>query len=81
MNEATKKIIKDIRELAKTSDETEVEIMENINSYFNKRAVKTIVRLYKRRKANVLDLCKDYRVSTKKLYQILRENNVEIDRK
>lgn len=81
MDEATKKIVRDIEALAKTTDLREMEIMEEINSYFKKKATRTIVRLYKNKKANVLDLCKKYKISTKKFYQILRENKVEINRK
>lgn len=82
MRRIVREIARDIKNIAKTNKIDEVELIQGLISFFEEKKKKEIVKLYtKKKKISVLGVCKKYQISSKTFYQILRENDIESDRK
>ncbi|MHB0755631.1 hypothetical protein [Polaribacter sp. R77954] len=82
MKRIVRKIARDIKDIAKVNELDEVELTLELIAFLEEKKKKDIVKLYtKKKKISVLDVCKKYGISSKTFYQILKDNNIESDRK
>lgn len=82
MKRIVRKITRDIKDIAKANELDEVELIQQLINFLEEKKKKDIVKLYtKKKKISVLDVCKKYGISSKTFYQILRDNNIESNRK
>lgn len=82
MKRIVRKIARDIKDIAKDNKKDEIALIQELIPILEEQRKKNIVKLYTgKKKISVLDICKKYGMSSKTFYQILREYNVDANRK
>ena len=70
------KIKSEIENYAKSTNKSELKVLEQLTDYYFNKKVKDNLKLYKKGEKKVSDITKDLKISPRKLYAILKEKNI-----
>lgn len=77
MKEKLKHIISDIEQLSGNSETIEKEFLNQLNDFFEKKWEEKYVELYLKRERKISEICKEYKISPKRLYKIIKRKGIE----
>jgi DNA invertase Pin-like site-specific DNA recombinase len=77
LNEEISKLVGKIERLAKNSELVETKIITALDAHFKKKRDQKYIELYLDKKKSIKDICKEFKISQKTLYKILKENGIK----
>jgi len=78
MKKEISKIAFEIEKLAKNSDLNQNQIVKELENYFKLKSYDIFIDLYKNREKKVTEICKEFHISPKRFYKILKKKGIEV---